>query len=144
MNREIKFRGKQSGTAWVYGFFYTEVSQGCVTHLIVDNVEQFAINEPIGVEKVEYPIDTRFLGEFTELKDKNGKEIYEGDIIGIKLDDKVEPKGYYICNCEVKKYKGCWCLFQVGFDYSKSPFDEIGILHNEKNEIEVVGNIHDK
>ena len=66
MNREIKFRARCAFSGvWRYGFYY--VSKG--NHIIRDENDK----ESIVLEKT--------LGEFTGLHDRNGKEIYEGDIL---------------------------------------------------------------
>ena len=69
--REIKYRALDVATKkWVYGY-YVVLDSG---YELVDCIWQLGA-------KLATPIDRSTLGQLTGLTDKNGKEIYEGDIV---------------------------------------------------------------
>lgn len=133
--REIKFRGKDINTKkWIIGY------------LVVDDILNkyyiaiFTIASHIcgtNTKILLFEVDPNTIGQYTGLKDKNGKEIYDGDII---------YDSFYERKAEVVFLEGAfWLDYLNDFREYETIHKRYQLLANYDNKtvLEKIGNIHD-
>ena len=95
MKREIKFKAKSLDNGeWVCGYFYEENGN---TYIIENRQKESMLNR-----NVTYEVAPSTVCQFTGLKDCNGREVWEGDII----------KSPYLGNIATVEWSDSLCAFK--------------------------------
>lgn len=124
MNRTIKFRGKSVlNDEWIYGD-------------LVHRTDSPKTISPVQINGIGVKEDT--IGQFTGLFDKNGKEIYEGDILlvddyeGVRIYNKVGIKDG--CFGYIGEYSGDllpFCHYNITEEIAGNIYDHPELIKEE-------------
>lgn len=128
--REILFRGRSFDNGkMVYGSLEKQIN--------IFGDEEYKIFKQENCDKWEYiQVEPETIGEYTGLKDKNGKLIFEEDIVKVTDDaDELQNECFDTGIGIVEFYDGLWYV-DKGANNALYTLDRIGY-------IEIIGNIHD-
>ena len=131
--REIKFRGKRTDTGeWVYGSLM-QWENGQTVIWVSNPIDSNVL--------MKYAVDPDTVGQYTGLKDRNGTDVWEGDIL-MCIGQRGDNKGHkYYRN--VLFENGSFCM-NVKYYRINSPLcNHIVTIVNKELDWEVIGNIHD-
>ena len=131
--REIKFRGKSDIYGWMYGTF--ALIDGSCHIFEKEDLTEDGHHIRQDSDRPTW-VDENTVGQYTGLTDKNGKKIFEGDIV--KDDSGVVYPVVFSLTGFCLKYAP---PYSCGFHYDMLPLSNYWHAHGAI--IEVIGNIHD-
>jgi len=129
VKRKIEFRGRRvDNGAWVYGYYWTNEVGNHFIKVIRDNNDNFVGNPTTN----DFEVIPETVGQYIGVKDKNGIEICDGDIL--------ERGGFW----------GWYVAYEDG-GFRKMPINMVQRINWEHSLLEqdtvyyweIIGNIHD-
>ena len=134
--REILFRGKKNNSGeWVYGNLFNPDKSDTPTQICMGT----------HIVRICYEIDPKTVGQYTGLTDKNGRKIFENDIVRLMDEyNEIEWTAVVVFGNPNGEYNWGWQLKAIGeFDGNKDILLWVDI-EESGTYCEIIGNIHDK
>lgn len=151
--RQIKFRGKRVDNGeWVYGDYFKTPLTDENSGLPPDSGWFFLTgktNHCIGQDGVAFVVDPATVSQFTGLLDKNGKEIWEGDVIKFQkfanYNDEITNLSRHTAKVVFIDGSFSWHILRYGANGCFHNSRKIEPLNNTCATwgFEVIGNLHD-
>lgn len=134
--REILFRGKRADTGeWIYGDLRQDAD---LESAYIGGWDYFIADYALQREPFEYPVSPETVSQFTGLYDKNGKKIFEGDIIKLTINRSLIFSVNWVDDC------GMFCLKclsrhpRLNLEAFDTDFTTV-----DGDECEIIGNVFD-
>ena len=130
--REIVFRGKRTDNGeWVEGWYIHTKRHHCIITGCID--DGYVVYGHYASDVAMYVVNPATVGQYTGLKDKNGRRIFDGDELS-----------WHNGSGAVNFDGGCFCVRLHGeIEYYGRNNPAIDVIFNLYPELEVIGNIHD-